>query len=314
MNFELTEEQAVLVTAVQSVCRLHLEPPQHERLSSSYFADGLQAKLKADGYLDAIPNGLTPLDAALILLATSAVPGVTEVGASALVAPLLSPDQGIEGPIALIAADLTAPCRLLPVARSAIAIDGDEAVVIAAVDSAEVEPISTILAYPYGRFRTQPDLSAGRRLGPGSAARMRQWHRVVIALEIAAAAESAVAFTVDYVKQRHVFGRPIGSFQAVQHRLAQCYQISRAMRFLALRAAWSEDPVHASMAAAYAQAHVHKLTFDLHQFNGGMGVTNEHKLHFWTYRLRALQSEAGGARAAALAIADSRWPTGARAA
>src|SRR5690606_41626408 len=69
------------------------------------------------------------------------------------------------------------------------------------------------------------------------------------------------------------------SLQAVQHRLAQCYQISRAMYYLCLRAAWGADPQLADVAINYAQQHIHKLVFDLHQFNGGMGVTCEHKLH-----------------------------------
>jgi hypothetical protein len=38
-----------------------------------------------------------------------------------------------------------------------------------------------------------------------------------------------------------------------------------------------------------------------------MGITNEFLLHFWTYRLRALQSEAGGMIEAALSAAGSRW-------
>ena len=103
------------------------------------------------------------------------------------------------------------------------------------------------------------------------------------------------------------FGRAIGSFQAVQHRLAQCHQIACAMRMLALYAAWSGEAVAADIAATYAQDHVGKLAFDLHQFNGGMGVTAEHKLHFFTYRLRALQAELGGADAAAGAVYDALW-------
>jgi hypothetical protein len=55
------------------------------------------------------------------------------------------------------------------------------------------------------------------------------------------------------------------------------------------------------------------MMFDLHQFNGAMGMTNEYPLHFWTYRLRALQAELGGADAAALAAADLLWPQAAAA-
>lgn len=102
--------------------------------------------------------------------------------------------------------------------------------------------------------------------------------------------------TVEYVKQRHAFGQPIGGFQAVQHRLAQCHQIARAMRFNALQAAWSGDPVRADMAATYAQMHCQKLVFDLHQFNGGIGKTTEHTLHYWTFRLRGDAARGGRGR------------------
>ena len=61
------------------------------------------------------------------------------------------------------------------------------------------------------------------------------------------------------------------------------------------------------MAIAYAQANAQNIIYDLHQFNGAMGMTCEHLLHFWTYRLRALQGELGGAGAAERWAADVRW-------
>ena len=307
MDFALSEEQQVLVTAIQSACRPYQQPTQEQRYAYSYFVPELQRKLEADGFIDGLRNGLTPLDVALMILETGTLPCVIDMTASALVAPQVSPDQPIRGPIALISDKLTDAQRLLPIARHAIVRDGDEAVVLE-VSADDVERVTTILAYPYGRFRSPPQLSKGRRLGAGSAALVTQWQRVGIALEMAAAAATGTAFTVDYVKQRHVFGKPIGMLQAIQHRLAQCHQIALAMRYLALKAAWSCDPNDALHAASYAQMHVHKFAFDLHQFNGGMGVTNEHLLHLWTYRLRALQTECGGANAAALAFADARWP------
>jgi hypothetical protein len=308
MDFQLNEDQAVLVTAVQSACQSYRELPVDSKRVYSYFAADLQRKLKADGYLDPIQGGLTALDAALIVMETSTLPVVVEVAASALVAPHVLPGETVEGPIALLSGDLSKPQRLLTIAKTALVDTGDDVVLIE-IDPATVEPVHSILAYPFGRFTTLPDLSKGRRLGPAALAALRQWWRVGLALEVAAAADTAILFTVDYVRQRMVFGRPIGSFQAVQHRLAQCHQIARGMRFLALYAAWSGSAQDADMAASYAQQHIHKLVFDLHQFNGGMGVTNEHKLHFWTYRMRALQSEVGGTQAAALAIADERWPS-----
>ena len=307
MDFQLNEEQSVLVGAVQSICQSHRELPNEHRRVNAWFAHDLQRKLKADGYLDAIARGLTPLDAALIVLETATLPVVVEAANSSLVAPHVLPGEEIEGPIVVLDGDLTKPQRLITEAKTALIDIGDD-VVLLPVREGDAQPIDTYLGYPYGVFVKAPDLGAGRRLGAGSRPILRQWRRVGLALECAGAAETATFFTVDYVRQRMVFGRPIGSFQAVQHRLAQCLQISQAMRYLALFAAFTGQSADADIAACYVQQHVHKLVFDLHQFNGGMGVTYEHKLHFWTYRLRALQSEAGGVNGAALDIADARWP------
>jgi len=304
MDFALNEDQRALVDAVQSIRRPFDALPMAHKRDRSWFAADLQRVLAEGGYLDAA-RAIGPLEAALIVIEITQSPCVVETGASALVVPHL-PVNEVEGPVALISGDLSRAQRFLPVARAALIDTGDDVLLIA-VDPAQVEPVDTIFAYPYGRFRTPPSLDSAQRLGAAALAPLRQWWRVSLAAEIAGAAQAAVAFTVDYVKQRHVFGKPVGVFQAVQHRLAQCHQIARGIRFLALRAAFSGSPLDADLAAAYAQEHVHKLVFDLHQFNGGMGVTNEHELHFWTYRLRALQAEVGGAEKAALAIADQLW-------
>lgn len=306
MDYSLNEDQAALVEAVQAIVRDRTELPQSARLSYHHFDEELQRSLSDAGFLDA-GREMGALEAALVVIEASRAPAVVEVSASALVLPRLLPKEQVEGPIALIdGVALGKAQRNLPIARHAI-IDIGTDVVLLPVSAADVLPVETILAYPYGRFKTQPKLSSGRRLGKQAVSTLRQWWRVALAAEMAGAARSAVDFTVEYVKERHVFGRPLGTFQAVQHRLAQCHQISNAMYYLALKAAWSGQPEDADLAACYAQQHVQKLVFDLHQFNGAMGVTTEHLLHFFTYRLRALQAEAGGAYESALAIADRCW-------
>lgn len=305
MDFQLNEDQLALVNAVQGVLQDHAALPQSERLGFSWFDAPLQRKLADNGFLDAART-LGNLEAALVAIETARVPATVEAATSGLVAPNVLPDESIAGPVAVVnGSRLHVAVRNLPVARTALVeLGGDVAVL--PVDPAHVEPVETILAYPYGHFRQPPDLATAR-IVRGAGDKLRQWSRVALAAEFAGAAASATAFTVDYVKQRQVFGHAVGAFQAVQHRLVQCHQIAEGVHFLALQAAWSGDPCHADLAACFAQQHVQKLLFDLHQFNGAMGVTNEHLLHFWTYRLRALQSEAGGTFAAALGVADRLW-------
>lgn len=302
MDMELNGDQQMLVDAVRTLGAKWRDMPMGHERDYSHFAADLQDALDVHGFMRAgVDWGM--LEAALVVLEISQLPVVTSAGASALVAPALLGGT-LDDPIALLSGDLGKAQRLLPVAHHGLAERKGQAVLLD-LSGMVVEPVESIFAYPYGRFVTVPDMSVARPVG--DAARLRQWHRVAIAVECAGAAKAAITLTVQHVKDRMVFGRPVGSFQAVQHRLAQCHQIACAMRMLALYAAWSGEAVAADIAATYAQDHVGKLAFDLHQFNGGMGVTAEHKLHFFTYRLRALQAELGGADAAAGAVYDALW-------
>ena len=60
-------------------------------------------------------------------------------------------------------------------------------------------------------------------------------------------------------------------------------------------------------AHAYVQDAIPRVTYDLHQFCGAMGLTLEFKLHYWTYRLKALLGELGGSSPQARAAAMSTW-------
>jgi len=306
MDFQLTEEQAALVAALQDILADHAELPQSARLRAHCYNPDLQRLLQENGYLNA-GRHIGLLEAALIVMEVAKLPTVVELGASALVAPGLLPEVELPAPIALLAGrDLSRAHRNLPVARTALIDLGDDVAVVG-VEAENVAPVDSVLAYPYGRFVRAPDLARAQRLR-GQGPLLRQWWRVALAAEYAGAAQAAIAYTLTHVKQRHVFGHPIGAFQAVQHRLVQCHIAACGVRDLTLQAAWSGSPYDADMAACHAQQHVKKLLVDLHQFTGAMGVTNEFLLHFWTYRLRALQTEAGGMVDAALAIAQRRWP------
>lgn len=307
MDFQLSQDQEALVAALQSILRDHSGLPPVGRLRFHWFSADLQRRLADGGFL-AAAREIGPVEAALVAIETARLPVVVETAATGLVAPMALPEGGaIEGPVALIAGDAIGKAhRNLPIARTAL-VDLGADVAVLAVDPADVDPVESVLAYPYGRFRARPDLATARRL-PGAGARLRQWWRVALAAEVAGAAQAAIAFTIDYVKQRQVFGRPVGSFQSVQHRLVQCHAYAQSCYYLALRAAWSGKPVDADCAASLAQQGAQRLLFDLHQFHGGMGVTTEHLLHFWIYRIRALQAEAGGVHRIGLEIAGHMWP------
>jgi alkylation response protein AidB-like acyl-CoA dehydrogenase len=309
MDFQLTDDQQALVDALQAILADHADLPQDERLNTFCHDPALQALLADTGFLDAA-RSMGPLEAALVGFETARSLFSIEAMGTGLAAPMTLPDMTLAGPVAIVAErDLERAIRNLPVARTLL-VDCGEDVVIVPVDPAGVEPVASIYGYPYGRFGTVPDLARGHRVA-GKGAALRQWWRVGLAVEIAGAARAAIDFTIDYVGQRTVFGRPVGSFQSVQHRLVQRHGHAKAGYYLAMRAAWSQDPRDADIAATHAVQGIQALLFDLHQFNGGMGVTLEYSLHFWTYRIRALQAETGGLTGMALEIAERRWGKGA---
>ena len=306
MQFQLDENQAAVLAGVQAILQHHQDLPASHRRGWSYYDMGLDDALARNGYLDiGRTEGMGGVESALVVLEAAKAPVAVEIGASVLVAPHISPSE-IPRPICLISGDLMKAQRFLPVARTAIIDTGDDVLVVP-VDPANVEAVESIFAYPFGRFKTRPDLAKAVRLGKTAVAPLRQWARVALACEVAGAMRAAIDFTVDYTKQRKMFGSTLAAYQAVHHRLAECHLIAEGVRALALKAAWSGDESEAAWAATYAQMNIQKVLFDTHQFNGGMGVTNEHKLHFWTYRFRALQAEVGGQSGAALDTADLRW-------
>lgn len=94
--------------------------------------------------------------------------------------------------------------------------------------------------------------------------------------EMLGVAQTLFDMTLAYVKTRVQFGRPIGQFQVIQHRLTDCYVALEQARSLLLRAAAAGDEPRALAAArAYMCEAALKVAHEAVQFHGGMGVTDE---------------------------------------
>ncbi|WP_079429179.1 acyl-CoA dehydrogenase family protein [Streptomyces katrae] len=107
----------------------------------------------------------------------------------------------------------------------------------------------------------------------------------VLAAEAVGAAGQALARTVDYVCRREQFGRSIGSFQAVKHRLADLYVQVQAARSAAYYAAW--DPEQGPLALAQALEALRITAGEAIQLHGGIGFTWEHDSHLYFKRAAA---------------------------
>ncbi|MCX4770634.1 Acyl-CoA dehydrogenase [Streptomyces sp. ADI92-24] len=106
-----------------------------------------------------------------------------------------------------------------------------------------------------------------------------------LAAEAVGAAASALERTVAYVGEREQFGRAIGSFQAVKHRLADLYVRVQSARSAAYYAAW--DPEAGGLALAQALEALRVTTAEAVQLHGGIGFTWEHEAHLYFKRAAA---------------------------
>jgi alkylation response protein AidB-like acyl-CoA dehydrogenase len=107
-----------------------------------------------------------------------------------------------------------------------------------------------------------------------------------LAAEAVGAADRVLERTVEYVGQREQFGRPVGSFQAVKHRLADVYVEVQAARSAAYYAAWAAshgEPV-SGLALAQALQALRSAAAEGIQLHGGIGFTWEHEVHLYFKR------------------------------
>jgi alkylation response protein AidB-like acyl-CoA dehydrogenase len=110
-------------------------------------------------------------------------------------------------------------------------------------------------------------------------------------LDLVGVGQAVLDRTVDYIKLRHQFGRPIASFQAAQHLIANMHIALAAARLAALSAVfWIGRGRTATRETAIARMHAaaaaRLITLDAHQLHGGIGYVTETDLHLWSERAR----------------------------
>jgi len=93
--------------------------------------------------------------------------------------------------------------------------------------------------------------------------------------------------TVAYLKERHQFGRPVGSFQALKHRLADIWQDLVLARAAARNAADDPGPLAASVAKSLCSTVAVHAAEECVQLHGGIGMTWEHPAHLYLKRAKA---------------------------
>ena len=87
----------------------------------------------------------------------------------------------------------------------------------------QVEAVESLFAYPMGRLK--PGVSA-KLLPAAEADTVRKWLRVALAAESSGLLQATVASAVEHISLRKQFGRPLGTLQALRHRMAECAVLS----------------------------------------------------------------------------------------
>jgi alkylation response protein AidB-like acyl-CoA dehydrogenase len=218
------------------------------------------------------------------------IPALVGLGAADLLPPLLDGSKR-----ATVAADLENVVDA-QIADAVLVIDGPKARWLER-EEFEVTPHPSVDGTR--RFARVEPTGSGRDLGPSDELHFASEPGPVrtidaicalLCAEMVGGMQWALDTTVQYVKDREAFGRPIGVFQAVQHKCADMLvrtESSRSAAYYAAYAAANELPdarFSSSVAKAYCSDAAHAVTGECIQLHGGIGFTWEHDAHMYFKR------------------------------
>lgn len=252
------------------------------------------------------------LAVAFLELGRHAVPGplVETVAATAL---LTEPGLAKRFLPGLASGETIATVAALDGPYGSYALDGDAATIHLTIESGEDGGESGAggelrLAPGQGHGPVRTSIDPARRLtrpkpggellatGPEFAATAAQaltWARLATAAQALGVGLTLLDRTVAYVKQRSQFGVPIGSFQAVKHRLADAKIALEFARPLLFGAALTMDPADVAAAKVTACEAAYTTARTALQLHGAIGYTAEYDLSLWLTKARALRTAWG---------------------
>jgi len=217
-----------------------------------------------------------------------------ELGRSLVPTPLLGTTLA---ELALLAADQPDGATLEQLASGAsigavvfdrdYVINGDIADVVVAVQDARLVRWTDVTAVPEHSLdptRRLARVTPGESTAIGSDPGIADIAAILMAAEQIGAAAQCLELTVDYTKQRIQFGRPIGSFQALKHRMADMYVAVQSARAVIGDAIAAPTPVSAAMARLAASEAFCNVAGEAIQLHGGIAITWEHDMQLYFKR------------------------------
>lgn len=166
-------------------------------------------------------------------------------------------------------------------------INGDIADVVLAVEDGRILRWSDVTAetvHTLDPTRRLARVTPGASTVIGSNPGMIDIAAILLAAEQIGAAARCLELTVEYTQQRVQFGRPIGSFQALKHRMADMYVAVQSARAVIGDAIESPTPVTAAMARLAASEAFCAVAGDAVQLHGGIAITWEHDMQLYFKR------------------------------
>jgi len=166
-------------------------------------------------------------------------------------------------------------------------VNGDIADVVVAADGGRLirwtrfsaQPVATM--DPTRRLaQVRPEETEAIGADPGIA----DTAAILLAAEQIGAAERCLELTVEYTKSRVQFGRPVGSFQALKHRMADLYVTVAAARAVVSDACDDPTPTNAATARLAASEALCAVAAEGIQLHGGIAITWEHDMHLYFKR------------------------------
>ncbi len=167
------------------------------------------------------------------------------------------------------------------------AVNGDIADVVLAVDDGRIVRWIDVTVEP---VRTMDPTRRLARMTPGATEvigpdpGIADTAAILLAAEQIGAADRCLELTVEYTKQRVQFGRPIGSFQALKHRMADLYVAVQSARAVVGDAVAQPTPVSATLARLAASEAFCTVAGEAIQLHGGIAITWDHDMHLYFKR------------------------------
>ncbi|MFB9683771.1 acyl-CoA dehydrogenase family protein [Amycolatopsis plumensis] len=220
-----------------------------------------------------------------------AVPLSTAPGAGFPSSVTASPEGKLSGRVGTVADASVADLLVVPAAGP----DGPALYVVSAADATVTELVSFDLTRRVADVVLSEAPATLVASGPEAAAALEQallFGAGILASEQTGVAEWALTETVTYLKGRYQFGRPVGGFQSLKHRLANLYTDLVLARAAARNAAdalatGTDVPISVAVAQARNAPIAVRATEEAIQLHGGIGMTWEHPAHLYLKRAKA---------------------------